>query len=150
AAVAAFMFWITAPPSRAKRLLARGLLLSTVPALLYLAVGWSSGSRVFAPARTVRSLFDANVDASTKWRDIENDDLVFTFKQAPVLGAGFGHPFLGVEKLPGDLTGVYDLEPYIPHNSVLGLWAFGGLFGFALLWLIYPVGVFFSVRAYRW
>jgi hypothetical protein len=33
---------------------------------------------------------------------------------------------------------------------VLGLWAFGGLLGFALLWLIYQVGVFFAVRAYRW
>src|SRR5262249_30739300 len=39
---------------------------------------------------------------------------------------------------------------YIPHNSVLGLWAFGGLLGFAVLWAVFPVGVFFIVRAYRW
>ena len=100
--------------------------------------------------RTFRSQFDADVDGSTKWRDVENADLVFTFKQAPILGTGFGSPFDEIQKLPGDLKGVYELEPYIPHNSVLGLWAFGGLLGFGLLWLIYPVGVFFAVRAYRW
>ena len=54
-----------------------------------------------------------------------------------------------VIKLP-DVTSEYELEPYIPHNSVLGLWAFGGLIGFALLWAVYPVGMFFTVRAYRW
>jgi hypothetical protein len=48
------------------------------------------------------------------------------------------------------VTSIYELEPYIPHNSVLGLWAFGGLLGFALLWAMFPVGLFFTVRAYRW
>jgi len=149
AMVVAFTYFVT-PWSRIKRFLARGLILSLPPLLLYAAVGWNSQSRIFGPVRTFRSLYDANVDASTRWRDIENADLVFTFRQAPLLGSGFGHPYVQNQKLPGDLSGTYELEPYIPHNSVLGLWAFGGLLGFALLWLIYPVGVFFAVRAYRW
>src|SRR5436853_6233172 len=94
-------------------------------------------------------MFDANVDGSTRWRDWENFHLVFTFRQNPLFGSGFGHPFIQAIELP-DVTKVYPLEPYVPHNSVLGLWAFGGLVGFALLWMIYPVGVFFTVRAYRW
>ena len=74
---------------------------------------------------------------------------VTTFTQNPVFGTGFGRPFTEAIKLP-DVTRSYDLEPYIPHNCVLGLWAFGGLIGFALLWAIYPAGMFFTVRAYRW
>jgi O-antigen ligase len=147
--VAAFIFFMV-PWTPGKRFLARGFLLLTVPLLLYFAVGWDSESRIFGPVRTFRTQFDADVDGSTRWRDVENADLVYTFKQAPFFGTGFGRPYDEVQKLPGDLKGVYELEPYVPHNSVLGLWAFGGLLGFAFLWLIYPVGVFFAVRAYRW
>ncbi|TMB26875.1 MAG: O-antigen ligase family protein [Deltaproteobacteria bacterium] len=147
AAVAAFFFVIT-PLGRFKRFVLRSLVVSIVPLLIYGAVGWNSQQRLFGPVRMFRSLFDANVDSSTRWRDFENYDLVATFSKSPLLGSGFGHPFIEELKLP-DITKDYELEPYIPHNSVLGLWAFGGLVGFALLWAIYPVGMFFTVRAYR-
>jgi O-Antigen ligase len=149
AAVAAFFFLIT-PLGRFKRFFLRSLVVSIVPLLIYGAAGWNSpGGRLFGPVRMFRSLFDAKVDSSTRWRDLENYDLVVTFSKNPLLGSGFGHPFIEELKLP-DVTKDYELEPYIPHNSVLGLWAFGGLLGFALLWAIYPVGMFFTVRAYRW
>jgi hypothetical protein len=146
--VVAFFFLITSW-GRVKRFVARALVLSLVPLLIYAAAGWSSQSRIFGPVRTFRSMFDSSVDASTRWRDFENYDLVFTFSQNALFGSGFGHPFIEAVKLP-DVTMTYELEPYVPHNSVLGLWAFGGLFGFALLWAIFPVGMFFTVRAYRW
>jgi O-antigen ligase/polysaccharide polymerase Wzy-like membrane protein len=149
AMVGLFIFLIT-PMGRAKRFLVRGMVLSLLPLLIYAAAGWNSQSgTLFGPVRTFRSLFDSNVDASTRWRDWENYDLVVTFKQNPLFGSGFGHPYVEAIKLP-DITKSYELEPYIPHNSVLGLWAYGGLVGFTLLWLIYPVGMFFTVRAYRW
>jgi O-antigen ligase len=148
AIVVAFFFLIT-PLGRAKRFLLRTLVISLLPLLLYAAVGWNSQLRIFGPVQTFRSLFDANVDGSTRWRDLENFDLVFTFTQNPLFGSGFGHPYIEAIKLP-DVLAQYELEPYIPHNSVLGLWAFGGLVGFALLWAIYPIGMFFTVRAYRW
>jgi len=149
AMVALFFFLIT-PMGRVKRFLVRSMVLSLLPLIIYVAAGWhSQGGNLFGPVRTFRSLFDANVDASTRWRDWENYDLVVTFKRNPLLGSGFGHPYVEEIKLP-DITSTYELEPYIPHNSVLGLWAYGGLVGFSLLWLIYPVGMFFSVRAYRW
>jgi hypothetical protein len=56
---AAFIFFMI-PWTRGKRFLARGFLLSTVPLLLYFAVGWNSGSRIFAAVRTFRSQFDAD------------------------------------------------------------------------------------------
>ncbi len=149
AMVAAFFFLIT-PLRRVKRFFVRALVISLLPLLVYTAAGWNSkGGRLFGPVRTFRSLFDSNIDASTRWRDWENYDLVFTYSQSPLFGSGFGHPFVEAIKLP-DITKDYELEPYIPHNSVLGLWAFGGLVGFTLLWAVYPVGMFFTVRAYRW
>jgi O-antigen ligase len=148
ALVTVFFFLIT-PMRRFKRFFLRALVVSLLPLLIYVAAGWSSHSTIFGPVRTFRSMFDSGVDGSTRWRDWENYDLIFTFRQNPLFGSGFGHPFIDEIKLP-DITSAYELEPYVPHNSVLGLWAFGGLVGFALLWAVFPVGMFFTVRAYRW
>jgi hypothetical protein len=148
-AMVAIFFFLVTPWGRAKRFFARALVISLLPLLVYAAAGWNSKAGIFAPVQTIRSMFDSNVDGSTRWRDWENYDLIYTFRQNPLFGAGFGHPFVQATPLP-DITRVYELEPYVPHNSVLGLWAFGGLFGFSLLWAIFPVGMFFTVRAYRW
>jgi O-antigen ligase len=148
-AMATVFFFLVTPMGRVKRFVVRALVVSLVPLLLYGAAGWNQKGGVFAPVRTVRSLVDADVDGSTRWRDWENYDLIYTFRQNPLFGSGFGHPYVEAIKLP-DVTRQYELEPYVPHNSVLGLWAFGGLVGFVLLWGIYPVGMFFTIRAYRW
>jgi O-Antigen ligase len=145
----AVLYWLMTPALPLKRKLARLAVYSLLPLLLYGRIGWNSQSALFSPVQKVRSMVDADRDASTLWRDLENFNLISTFADNPVLGSGFGHPFVEHVKLP-DVTAVYELEPYVPHNSVLGLWAFGGLFGFSLLWVLFPVGVFFTVRAYRW
>jgi hypothetical protein len=143
-------FLLISRMGKTKRFVLRASVAALIPGLLYVAAGWNSGGgRLFGPVRTIRSVFDAKINASTRWREWENYDLVATFIDSPLTGSGFGHPYKEVVALP-DVTKVYPLEPYVPHNSVLGLWAFGGLVGFALLWMIYPVGVFFTVRAYRW
>jgi O-Antigen ligase len=145
----AVFFWLVTPWRPLKRKLARGAIFSALPLLLYAGLGWNSDAGLFAPVQKVRSMVDSGRDASTLWRDLEDFDLIFTYVESPLLGTGFGHPFVEKIKLP-DVTAAYELEPYIPHNSVLGLWAFGGLFGFSLLWALFPVGIFFTVRAYRW
>jgi len=145
----AVFFWIVTPWGALKRRLARFAIFSALPVLLYAGAGWNSDAGIFAPVQRVRSMVDSKRDASTLWRDLEDFDLIYTFAETPLLGRGFGHPFVEQIKLP-DVTTAYELEPYIPHNSVLGLWAFGGLFGFSFLWALFPVGVFFTVRAYRY
>jgi len=117
AMVAVFFFFIM-PWGRVKRVLVRTLVISLLPLLVYTAAGWSSQAGIFAPVRTFRSLFDPDVDGSTRWRDIENYDLIQTFKQNPLFGSGFGHPFFEAVTLPS-VTRDYELEPYVPHNSVL-------------------------------
>ncbi|HTS81509.1 MAG TPA: O-antigen ligase family protein [Myxococcaceae bacterium] len=148
-ALAFLCFWLVTPWRPVKRVLARLGMLALVPLLLYGTVGWHRQGFPFGPVQKIRSMVDSKADASTLWRDMENFNLVSTYLDHPVLGSGFGHPMKEVVKLP-DVTAAYELEPYIPHNSVLGLWAFTGLVGFALLWMIFPVGMFFTVRAYRW
>ncbi len=148
-ALVAVVFWLVTPWRPLKIRLARLAVWSVVPLLLYGRVGWNSQSGVFTPVQKVRSMVDSKRDASTLWRDLENFNLVFTYADNPLLGTGFGHPFVEKVKLP-DVTAAYELEPYVPHNSVLGLWAFGGLLGFSLLWALFPMGIFFAVRAYRW
>ena len=145
----AVFFWVVTPWRPMKRKLARGMFYTAIPLMLYVAAGWNKQSRFFYPVQQIHSMIDAKRDASTLWRDIENYNLIFTYGLSPVLGLGFGHPMVQRIWLP-DVTGVYELEPYIPHNGFLGIWAFGGLVGFSLLWALFPVGMFFTVRAYRW
>jgi O-antigen ligase len=148
-ALGAGMIWFITPWRRLKISVARLLVAGALPLLIYGSLGWNSNAGIFSPVQKIRSLTDSKVNTSTLWRELENYDLVDTYAQRPLLGSGFGHPFEEAVKLP-DVTSIYELEPYIPHNSVLGLWAFGGLLGFALLWAMFPVGLFFTVRAYRW
>ena len=109
------------------------LALGALPILLYVGVGWTSEAGAFGPVHKFRSMLDPKADTSTLWRELENSNLVFTYHESPLLGLGYGRPFHEHIKLP-DVTGSYELEPYVPHNGVLGLWTFGGLLGFSLLW----------------
>jgi hypothetical protein len=143
-----FFFALT-PRNRVKRALARGATIAFVPFLLYLAVGWNSGGGgIFAPAKTIRSMLDSKSDRSTEWRDWENFNLIFTLGQHPVLGTGFGHPYDEVVVLD-NVKDVYELEPYIPHNNILGIWAYCGWLGFTLIWGVFVTGAYFTIRTYR-
>jgi O-antigen ligase len=142
-------FWLVTAWRPLKRKLARVLVLSALPLMLYTVVGWNAQGGVFGPVKKLRSMVDPEYDSSTRWRDMENFNLIYTFSLNPLFGSGFGHPMVESIPLP-DVSTTYELEPYVPHNSVLGLWAFGGLVGFSLLWMVFPVGMFFTVRAYRW
>ncbi len=142
----AFVFVMT-PWSSFKVKLIRRVLYSLPIVLGYLAAGWNSSSSVFAPVATVRSMVDSKSDGSTLWRDLENFNLVMTFRRTPLTGTGFGHPFDMIQPMP-DITAHYELEPYVPHNSVVGLWAYTGYVGFTMLWMILLVGCYLSARTF--
>jgi hypothetical protein len=141
------LYFIT-PFTRLKKRIAQAVACSLPVILLYVAVGWSSGAKVFAPVRVLRSVMDSEADRSTLWRDWENYNLFYTVRTHPLIGTGFGHGYTEVVKLP-DISENYELYRYAPHNSVLGLLAYAGLIGFAGMWLFIPLGVFFAVRSYR-
>ena len=136
------------PWSTAKRTIARGAIAASPLFFAYAAAGWSSGSAVFQPVHTLRSIIDSKADPSTLWRDLENYDLFYTLRHHAVLGTGYGHGYDEIVWLP-DVSRNYALYRFLPHNSILGLWAYGGIVGFTALWTVIVVGLFLAARAYR-
>jgi O-antigen ligase len=143
----ATVYWLS-PRTRLRRSLERAAVLAAPFVVLYAAAGWSSTGGFFAPVQIVRSVVDSKADASTEWRDWENYDLFFTLKQSPLFGTGYGHGYVEAVKLP-EISQAYALYRFIPHNSILGLWAYGGLVGFTALWSMLAVGLFLAARAAR-
>ncbi|MEI9941340.1 MAG: hypothetical protein WDO69_29325 [Pseudomonadota bacterium] len=130
-----------------KRKIQRTLRIVSPIALLYVLIGWNAGgSAVFKPVRIIRSAVDSKSDASTQWRDIENYDLLYTIRQFPFFGTGYGKGFWEVQPLPAV---DYQLERFIPHNSILGLWTYCGYFGYTAITLLWVIGVYFAIRAYH-
>ncbi len=77
--------------------------------------------------------------SSNAYRYIENFDLLFTEKQSPIIGYGFGKPFLQPTPLP-NIIGLDPYYLYIPHNTLLWVWMRLGPLGYMALW--YLVGSF--------
>ena len=142
------VIFMLAPRTRTKRAIVAFALAASPIALVYSAIGWSSMAGFFAPVRTLRSVVDSSADASTSWRDWENYDLFYTVRQYPIFGSGYGHGYIEKVKLP-DISSVYSLYRFIPHNGILGLWAYGGVVGFTALWTMFVAGVFFAARSHR-
>jgi O-antigen ligase/polysaccharide polymerase Wzy-like membrane protein len=89
------------------------------------------------------SASDARDISSNYYRDIENIDLKSTEHQSPIIGYGFGKPFLQPIPLPN----ISRLDPYylyVPHNTLLWVWMRLGPPGFAALWYLVAV---FIIRA---
>lgn len=92
----------------------------------------SSQSQGFlgAPARMLLSLFD-DTNASNRYREIENFNLVTTLRAEPLFGTGPGRRF--IEALPlDDISAIYEFYLVNPHNSILWVWSALGAIGFAL------------------
>jgi hypothetical protein len=141
------LYFIT-PFTRLKKRITQAVVISVPVMLIYLAAGWSSSAKIFAPVHTIRSVIDPHADASTFWRDLENYNLYVTIRSNPVLGSGLGHGYIEAIHLPS-IANAYALYRFAPHNSILGLFAYAGGLGFAGLWLIIPLGMFFAFRSYR-
>jgi hypothetical protein len=129
-----------------KRKLNRIMLLLAPVVAGYVAVGWGSQGGIFKPVQVIRSAVDSSADASTAWRDLENFNLVFTLRQFPLTGVGYGNPFWEMWPMP---EVPYDLEKYVPHNSILGLYCYGGFVGYAGLTALWVGGIYFTIRAYH-
>ena len=71
----------------------------------------------------------ANEDQSLDlYRVVEIADINFTIRQNPLLGVGFGQPFLRPYPLPSISSWI--LAVYMSHNWALWIWMKMGFFGF--------------------
>ena len=140
-------FWLISRRSQLKRFVIRTFIAAIPLIIAYVGAGWSSQAKVFAPVKMFRSMGDGEVNASTLYRDLENYNLIATMRMNPVMGTGFGHPFAEPVTLP-DISFFKEYR-YMPHNSLLGLWAFCGPIGFTGIWFTLVVSVFLAARSYN-
>lgn len=140
-------YWLMSRRSQIKRLSVRALLLSLPLLVLYVGAGWNSSSTIFGPVKTLRSVGDSEVDNSTLYRDLENFNLLMTLRMNMLTGSGFGKPFVEQVTLPN--ISFFEEYRYMPHNSVLGLWAFTGPFGFTGLTAALVVAIYLATRSYQ-
>jgi hypothetical protein len=130
-----------------KRWLTRTILFTLPVWILYIVIGMYSTSAIFAPVRNLVSVTDEE-DNSNRSRDVENLNLIMTAYQSPILGSGFGHPY--VQFIPAvDISSSMENFLFLPHNSVLWLASIGGLWGFYCMWFYLPVGAFLGFRSRR-
>ena len=147
----ALAFLYLLPMARALRRRANRWLLVAVPVLaLYAAVGWGRSGPLFAPLRAIDSATGDNQDASALARNEENLNLMITYIRHPILGSGWGHPFVSVSSYYANFGGGWDeMYRYTPHNSLAALIAFTGLFGLFGTLAALPVAAFLAGRAAR-
>lgn len=149
--IAPLVMYLALKPSKRKRRVTALMALAVPLVAGYVLVGAesTSGSAFFKPAKAVMSVLDQK-DTSSQSRDIENENLIYTLSQNPVLTTGFGHEYeYSPNNPPVDLSEVFKSFRLIAHNGVLWMWSLAGVFGFTLLWLVYPLTGTMAVRAYR-
>lgn len=150
-AVAPAVVYLALKPSKRKRRVTTVLAFSVPLVLGYLLVGAeiNSPSPLLKPAKLVMSVLDQK-DSSSLSRDIENENLIYTLGQSPLLPTGFGFDYqYSPNNPPVDLSDVFTNFRLIAHNGVLWMWSWGGVLGFTALWVLFPVTATLAMRAYR-
>jgi hypothetical protein len=108
-----------------------GLALAALLAAALLAATWGMPGALGIPARTLASIID-DQDGSNNYRKLENHNLYHEIMAAPLTGLGFGQRFRKDTPMP-DISGIFPMWDVLPHNSLLGFWAFAGPLGAAAL-----------------
>lgn len=141
-----FLALMRAGPLRRK---VRRFLLIAVPVVgLYVVVGTGRSEKIFRPLAAFATV-TTEEDASTKARNVENLGLIATSQDSGWLaGTGWGHKYVALSN-KYSIAQYFDLWPYIPHNSILGLLAYTGILGFAGFWLAFPTAVLLNARVAR-
>jgi hypothetical protein len=114
---------------------------------IYLPLFWNAGGVLGQPARAVRSITDPDPrDASSNFaRDMEKINIRATIRAFPILGVGFGQPFLQVAALP-DIS-FFPLWNYEPHHSLFWIWFKTGGIGFILFLILVGGAMIAAARA---
>jgi hypothetical protein len=141
------VLYFALPASRAKRVVQRVALGMIPVVLLYVVIGWGRPEGIFRPLKSFQTV-SVDEDKSTKARDMENLGLIATAnKYGWVMGSGWGQKYVEVSSLYQIY--MFELWPYVPHNSVLGLFAYTGYVGFVGFWMVFPMSAFFNARVAR-
>lgn len=113
---------------------------------LYVVIGMHSNAKIFTPVKSVTSVSD-QTDPSNLCRDYENVNMIETLRPNPVLGTGFGFPYIEII-VPCDL-GIDNFQ-FIPHNHILMLAYLTGVVGFFLIWFPLALGSYLAFRSRKY
>ncbi len=121
------------------------LLITSAVAGLYIFVFGSINTPISAPAKSIISVIqpsdtDVRDLESNLYRVSEDADLKFTEAQSPIIGYGFGKPFLTPSPLP-DILGLDPYYLYIPHNNILWIWMRLGPIGYLAFWYLFGAAI---------
>jgi O-antigen ligase len=127
-----------------RRRLVAGSVISLIVLGAFLVTFWDHQSGLIGElVRPFHSFYqpDSRDTLSNLYRQAEDANLLLTIKSSPLIGIGFGRPMLYAFKM-ADISNIYPLWNYIPHNTllwigmrmgVIGFVAFFGLLGMAIL-----------------
>jgi O-Antigen ligase len=146
-AFGALGMYLSLPPSASRKKLNRRMLYIGPLIALYMFIGEGQDNPFFKPAKLFWSAVTQK-DTSSDSRDVENDNLIATLGDFPLVGQGFGWEYKEVRK-EYDIGQFMALYKYIPHNSVLWMWSMGGVVGFILMWIPVILGILIAAHAYR-
>ncbi len=136
-------------PDRRRLIVGLGVVLSLAFSVYYPAFK-NSDSVIAQPARAIRSNFqpDARDASSNAARDAENANLMATIKANPIFGYGYGRPYYHVVAM-ADISKIYALEDFIPHNQILWVWERVGTIGFLIFWMMISAIIIFAAQTLR-
>jgi O-antigen ligase len=97
--------------------------------------------------RPIRSQFqpDQRDYLSNIYRISEDADIQFTFRTSPLFGIGFGIPMAAIFPM-ADISKIYPLWNYIPHNTLLWLGMRMGAIGYAAFFGLVAMAVLQACR----
>jgi len=136
------------PSGKIRRNVHRKLLWASPFIAAYVVAGWGKTTGIWKPLSALQSMGPSSNDPSTESRNIENMGLIVTLQTSRWTGTGFGHQYIEVSSVYSAGV-VFPQYRYCPHNSVLGLAAFTGMFGMLGIWLVFPVAAYLAARSYR-
>jgi len=124
-------------------------LIATVIVVAFLIAFWNVQTGLIGQfVRPVRSQFDPTQRdyLSDIYRQAENVNLQLSFQTNKLIGMGFGMPFLTV-LAQADISTIYPLWNYIPHNTLLWVGVRMGLVGSVTFWALFGTALLEVCRA---
>lgn len=115
-----------------RRRLVAGAVMSLITLGAFLIVFWDHQSGLIGElVRPFHSLYapDSRDYLSNVYRQAEVANLLLTFKSSPLIGIGFGRPMVYAYHM-ADISYIYPLWNYIPHNTLLWIGMRMGVIGF--------------------
>lgn len=121
------------------------LLITSVVVGMYILVFGNIKTPISAPADSIISVIQPKASdtrdlESNLYRVFEDADLKYTEAQSPILGYGFGKPFLTPSPLP-NIVGLDPYYLYIPHNNILWIWMRLGPLGYLAFWYLFGAAI---------